>query len=151
MIVIDSNSLVVLLVGIIDPKLISTHKRTSIYTPQDFLDLLQVIREIENLIVLPNVWTEVDNLLNNFSGNYKWIYVNEIKNIINKTSEKYLQSKLGVDKLDFFDIGLTDSLIIELGKECDFIITSDSELSDFAIANGIKVYDMVKHRNEHFE
>lgn len=151
MIVIDSNSLIVLLLGLIDPNLISKHKRTSIYTPQDFFDLLKVIKEIEYLIVLPNVWTEVDNLLNDFSGNYKWAYVNKIKHLINDSSEKYLQSKLGAETHFFFNIGLTDSLIIELGKECDFIITSDSELADFATANGIKVYDMVKRRNESFK
>jgi len=73
MILIDANALVVLLIGIIDPRLFKTHKTTSIYEEQDYYDLLAIIGDLKNLVVLPNVWTEVDNLLNNFSGNYKYI------------------------------------------------------------------------------
>lgn len=48
----------------------------------------------------------------------------------------------------FNDLGLTDSLILEYAKNCKLLITSDSQLSDYARANGIEVYDMVKSRNE---
>lgn len=131
--------------------LIDTHKRTSIYTKKDYADLLYVIDKIENLIILPNIWTEVDNLLNNFSGNYKWQYVNKIREIISISSEHYYSSKFASNHDYFFNIGLTDSLILEIAKDCEFIITSDSQLSDIAIANGIKVYDMIKKRNEEFQ
>lgn len=40
MILIDSNSLVVLILGLIDPELINTHKKTSIYDEEDFYKLL---------------------------------------------------------------------------------------------------------------
>ena len=73
---IDTNSLLILLVGLIDPKLINKHRRTSIYEEQDFLDLLQLIGDFNDLVVLPNVWTEVDNLLNGFNRGHKESYVN---------------------------------------------------------------------------
>jgi predicted nucleic acid-binding protein len=151
MILIDTNSLVVLIIGLIDEDLIETHKRTSIYTKKDFQDLLTVIDKIENLIVLPNIWTEVDNLLNSFSGNYKWQYFMKIKELISSTSEKYFSSNLAISSDYFINIGITDSLILELAKECRFIITSDSQLSDIAEANGIIVYDMIRKRNEEFQ
>jgi rRNA-processing protein FCF1 len=150
MILIDSNALVVLIIGLVDDRLISKHKTTSIYTKKDFLQLLQVIGDFKRLMVLPNIWTEVDNLLNRFSGNYKWKYIQSIKFMIQESSEKYLESKLGIENIFFADLGLTDSLILEAGKNCEFIVTSDSKLSDYAIANGIKVYDMVKKRNIDF-
>lgn len=148
MIIIDANALVVLLIGSINPKLIESHKRTSIYSEEDFHELLFAVGNIEKLVVLPNVWTEVDNLLNSFSGHYKYQYVRIIFEIIKVTSEKYLNSILGAESNSFYDLGLTDSLILEYAKSCEFLITSDSRLSDYAIANGIKVYDMVKIRNE---
>lgn len=148
MILIDANSLIVLLIGAIDPKLIASHKRTSIYEEEDYANLLRVIGSLDKLIVLPNIWAEVDNLLNSFSGNYKWRYVQAFRKLIQLTSEKYIQSSTATENIHFFDIGLTDSLILELGKECELLITSDSKLSDFAKAEGIKVYDLVEIRNQ---
>lgn len=148
MILIDSNSLIVLLIGLIDPKLFKTHKTTSIYDEEDFRELLHVIGDFNNIIVLPNIWTEVDNLLNNFGGNYKYSYIQKITEIIKNTSEKYIDSKTGTECESFFDIGLTDSLVLEQAKSCKLLITSDSKLSDYAIAHEIKVYDLVKVKNE---
>lgn len=148
MILIDTNALVVLLVGLVDVRLISKHKRTSIYEEQDFHDLTGMVATLDNLVVLPNVWTEADNLLNDFRGNHKYQYLQEIANLVKLSTEKYIESKAVVDSPEFFDLGLTDSLLLSYGTECDLLITSDSALSDYARANGIKVYDMVKSRNQ---
>ena len=144
---IDTNSLLILLVGLIDPKLINKHSRTSIYEEQDFLDLLQLIGDFNDLVVLPNVWTEVDNLLNGFNRGHKESYVVHITNTINSTTEKFLESKNAVKNISFYDLGLTDSLLLEYSKDCELLITSDSNLSDYAIANEIEVFDLVKNRN----
>jgi len=150
MIIIDSNSLIVLLLGSIDENLIASHKTTSIYTKQDYHNLVIIIKDLKNLLVLPNIWTEVDNLLNRFAGHYRWTYLTQIREIMSKTTEKYLQSTTG-SKSPYFDyVGLTDSLILEIAKDCELLITSDSMLSDYAIANNIVVYDMVKERNKEF-
>lgn len=148
MILVDSNALIVLLLGLIDPKLLKTHKTTSIYDEDDFFDLLYVIGDLNRILVLPNIWTEVDNLLNTFGGNYKYQYTQKITEIIKTTSEKYIKSKTGSECESFFDLGLTDSLVLEQAKSCKLLITSDSKLSDYAIASGIKVYDLVKIKNE---
>ncbi|MDQ1088488.1 MULTISPECIES: PIN domain-containing protein [unclassified Siphonobacter] len=151
MILIDTNALVLLIVGLIDNNLIGKHKRTSIYDEEDFQLLLQVIGDLNQLVVLPNIWTEVDNLLNNFGGTYKYPYLERITEIISVTSEKYLDSVSGTKTHSFYELGLTDSLILEYAKECKFLITSDSKLSDYATASGIKVYDMVKQKNTRIE
>lgn len=148
MIVIDTNALIVLLVGLIDTRLISQHKRTSIYDEQDFRDLVSVIESFDRLVVLPNVWTEVDNLLNKFSGDYKYLYMTKTCETMKASSEKYIMSLKGTESHSYYDLGLTDSLLLELAKGSELLITSDSSLSDFAIANNVKVYDIVKNRNE---
>jgi rRNA-processing protein FCF1 len=148
MITIDTNALIVLLVGLIDTRLISQHKRTSIYEEQDFNDLISVIESFDRLVVLPNVWTEVDNLLNKFSGDHKYSYVTNTCVTMKASSEKYIMSLKGTESPSYYDLGLTDSLLLELAKECDLLITSDSSLSDFAIANNVNVYDIVKNRND---
>lgn len=150
MILIDTNSLIVLIIGMIDPKLIGRHKRTSIYEEEDYNQLTSLIRSLDKLIVLPNIWTEVDNLLNGFIGGHKWKYIDVFKGLVKISSERYIESAIGCENIHFSSLGLTDSLILEIGKKCEFIITSDSKLSDFANAEGLLVYDLVKIRNERF-
>ncbi len=145
--IIDSNALVVLLVGLTDPRLFKNHRRTSIYDENDFYELQDVIGDVSEMIVLPNVWTEVDNLLNDFSGNYKYSYISIFANLLRVSKEVYIPSDVAVEKYEFYDLGLTDSLILEKASTCQLLITSDSRLSDYAIANGIEVYDLVKAKN----
>jgi rRNA-processing protein FCF1 len=149
MILIDTNSLIILILGLIDPKIINNHPRTSIYEEHDFFTLINLIENnLTKIMVLPNIWTEVDNLLNNFRGDRKWAYIQNFKELTNQTSERYLTSMFGANHWHFIDLGLTDALILECAKECELLITSDSKLSDLAIANGIKVVDLVKERNK---
>jgi len=147
---IDSNALIVLILGLKDTKLIPKHKRTSIYYEQDFYDLQAVIEDIRNLVVLPNNWTEVNNLLNNFKGDYKQEYIYKITDTIKNSTEKYIPSNFAVENFAFIELGITDTLILECAKECKLIITSDSKLSDYANALGFKVFDLVKNRNDRF-
>ncbi len=148
MILIDSNSLIVIILGLMNPSLINSHSKTSIYDDEDFQNLMSTIKSIESIVVLPNIWTEVDNLLNKFSGSNKDLYIDKIINTIKSTSEKYLESILVEKKPSFYDLGLADTLILEYAKECDMLITSDSALSDYARAYGINVYDMKELKNE---
>lgn len=148
MLLIDTNSLVIYLLGILDIKHLGKHKRASIYDENDFLDLAEFIGDPGRLLVLPNVWSEVDNLLNNFSGNEKYPYILAISSLIKESSEKYLETHIASASDMFSDLGVTDSLLLEAAKDCEAIITSDSQLSDYALAFGFKVYDMVKLKNE---
>lgn len=148
MIIIDSNSLLVLLLGLINPSLINTHSKTSIYDEEDYHTLVDVIQDINNVIVLPNIWTEVDNLLNKLSGGYKDLYIQKIVQTIKETSEKYIESKVVENNYAFYDLGLTDTLILEYAKDCEMLITSDSQLSDYAKANGVTVFDLKELKNE---
>jgi len=148
MIFVDTNALILLVVGLIDKSLISSHKRTSIYESTDFENLALLIGDLDKVVTTPNVLTEVDNLLNNFQRGHRWTYYQVLRELIAKSAEKFLESKRIIDLDAFFEIGLTDTGVLEICKECDFLITGDSKLADYASAFGIKVVDLVKIRNE---
>lgn len=132
-----------------DPRLIKENKRCSIYNEKDYEILCNVIGKLDSLVVLPNIWTEVDNLLHDhYSKGHKDLYVNNIIQTIKSTTEKYLKSSLIEENSVFYDLGLTDTLILEHAKNCKLLITSDSTLSDYAFSRGIKVFDMKKIVNE---
>ena len=148
MIFVDTNALILILVGLMDKSLVSTHKRTSIYASIDFENLVFLIGDLEKVVTTPNVLTEVDNLLNNFQKGHRWAYYQVLRELISKSIEKFLESKKIIGVNPFFELGLTDTGILEISKNCDFLITGDSKLADYANALGIKVVDLVKIRNE---
>ena len=148
MIAIDTNALILLIIGSIDPKIIENHKRTSIYDLEDYQFLTEVIGDYNRLVVLPNIWTEVDNLLNNFIGRQKELYIENMKILTKELSEEYLISHEATENYAFFDLGLTDTQILILSQKCECLITADSRLSDYAISFGVKIVDLVKRKNE---
>ena len=147
MIVIDTNALVILVLGLMDPRLIEGHKRTSIYDMRDFDDLLVMIGDVKQLVIIPNVWTEVDNLLNGFTGQRKDDYVAALTELIPQVAEEYITTSVATTEASFYDLGITDSLLLQLSRNYDLLITGDSQLSDYAKANGVEVYDIVEERN----
>lgn len=148
MIFIDTNALIVLVVGMIDKSLISSHRRTSIYEIVDFENLAYLIGDLDRIVTTPNVLTEVDNLLNNFQKGHRRTYFQVLKELISNSTEQFIQSKLCLNLDAFFELGLTDTGVLEICKNCDFLITGDSRLSDYASAYGIRVVDLVKIRNQ---
>lgn len=148
MIIIDTNSLIVLILGLIDPKLINKHPRTSIYSEEDFHRLIELIPDFDNLLVLPNIWTEVDNLLKRQIGRRKYVYLSSLKVLTERSTEKYLETREVVVNQTMFDLGLTDTAILEIAQDCNLLITSDSKLSDYAKAMNILIYDLVEERNK---
>lgn len=150
MILVDTNSLILIVLGLMDPRLINTHSKTSIYEEEDFEHLMTFIGDLKNIVVTPNILTEVDNLLNNFSGNLKYPYINAFIKLITESSETYIRSMEVVEAHKFFNFGLTDSVILELAPKIDCLITSDSRLSDYATGMGIRTYDLIAQRNRRF-
>ncbi len=147
MILIDTNALIILIMGRINPKLINTHRRTSIYDEEDYYNLIEFVKDISKIITLPNILTEVDNLLNSDLGKYHYQYIKVFLEFLKQSNEKYFETKKIIESQHFLNLGLTDSAIIEVAKDCDYLITADSKLSDFAKANSINVIDLVEIKN----
>lgn len=148
-VLVDTNCLIIYVLGIINPILINTNKNTSIYDESDFYLLLELIKSPDNLLILPNIWTEVDNLLNrNLTGNNKYLYFERIKSVMQENVEKYIESIEATNDANFYQLGITDTLILKEAKNCELLITSDGDLSHRASAQGIKVFDLAKYKNE---
>lgn len=147
MILIDTNALIILILGRINPKLINSHRRTSIYDEQDYYNLVNFINDPSKILTLPNILTEVDNLLNSDLGNNHYRYVQVFLDFLRHSSEKYFETKRIFESQQFMTLGLTDSAILEVAKDCEYLITADSKLSDFAKANSINVIDLVQIKN----
>ena len=62
-IILDSNLLVLLIVGLTDPKLIYKHKRTKSYEKEDFELLVNILSNYDQVVVTPHILTETSNLV----------------------------------------------------------------------------------------
>ena len=151
MIVIDTNALVILLIGMVDPRQFKTHKATSIYTEKDYLRLLKYIGNLEHLLTLPNILTEADNLLNRFQGDLRYGYARAFLELVNRSTERYLPSTGATDDYRLSELGLADTLLLQLAETTEStVISGDSQLADYARAAGLNVVDLVALRNQDF-
>lgn len=155
MIILDTNVLVLWLVGLIDPSKISKIKRSSMFDAQDHKNLSIFIakktnNEVTKIITLPNIWTEVDHLLNNsFSKNEKWEYIRLLKNTIQQTTEKFFSTYGIIEHPTFFVLGITDTVLLACAKaERCAIISMDDELINYAKAYNLEVYNLIALKNE---
>jgi rRNA-processing protein FCF1 len=148
-VILDTNCLIIYVLGLINPSLIEKHKKTSLYDETDFTLMQGLIKSPDNLLILPNIWTEVDNLLNrHLNGNNKYYYIETVKKIMEQNVEKYLESKIAANDTNMYDIGITDTLILKEALSCELLITADSDLSDRANGWNVKVFDFKKYKND---
>jgi len=146
-VVIDSNIFILFLVGQINENKIKNYTRNSIYSKEDYYFLINILSKYDRIITSPNILTEVDNILNRITGDDKYRYLAIVKNIYKQTIEKYLETE-SVSQNWFFDIlGITDSAIIIMARECDLLISADSALCDYAKSLGIETFDFKEYIN----
>lgn len=135
----------------VEPGLVKLHQRTASYfLEQDDAEKLIKRVEIDKLLLLPNILTEVDNLLcGTFYDKYQPKYLSILEIPTQKTKEKYIPSEQAVKAgWVFSKLGITDTLNLALHyrkrKLLDYLITGDSKLSDYLRGYNIPTRDIIK-------
>jgi hypothetical protein len=137
------------ILGLIDPKIISKDKRLSLFDESDFERLLARVGSFSNILILPNIWTEVDNLMNRTVGSTKYQYIELCKKLISEIKETYLESSIGFNQDLIQNLGLTDTLLLDWIKKNGYtLISIDSKLCDIAKAYDLQVIDLIKEKND---
>lgn len=123
-ILIDSNILLLFLVGTYNPLRIQNFKRTQKYTVEDFDLLKSFVKFFTKVITTPNILTEVSNLCSDLPEQFKLEFVKQIEVL----KEHYVPSS-EISKLEHFKkYGLTDSGIINLVKGKYLVLSDDLPL-----------------------
>lgn len=156
--IIDTNALIILIVAMIEPGLVDSYKRTASYRlEQDDIKKLLERAALDKLLVLPNILTEVDNLLRKsfYKTNYESKYLHLFDILTQKAKEEYIPSEQAVKAgWEFSKLGITDILIINLASQyrdkklLDCVITEDSNLSDHLRGRNIPTYDIKEELNK---
>lgn len=113
-ILLDTNLLVLLVIGLTDRELILRHKRTRTFEPADYDLLVEVLASFDTVVVTPHVLAEASNLLSQIGEPTLSVLRTTFAKLVEMQEEVYVAGKDGVRRPEFLRLGLTDTAILEL-------------------------------------
>lgn len=136
---LDSNLLVLLFVGLLDPDRIQNFKRTNNrgFTKDDFSLLQGIVTVFSRVVTTPHVLTETTNYICELHGQARQSALQIISNAIQSFKERRSESKKLVKGDLFLQFGLTDSAILDLPPKKYLVLSVDGSLVSALQKKGI--------------
>ena len=147
MVVVDTNILVLWMVGRTEVNFIQKFKRTQQFDDSDFNLLAKTLKVFSSVATTPNILTEVSNLCGQMGEPARSLVFKTISEEIKLLGEHYLPSRDLTESEDFLPLGLTDTAIARLGTENRVILTDDWRAAGRLEARGAKVINFNHLRN----
>lgn len=122
---VDTNLLLLYLVGAYDPERIPKFKRTMAFTVDEFLFLTTFIEVFEKIITTPNILTEISNLSGQLPEKLRSFFWKDFAGRMPDLHERYTPSTTISASDHFTRFGLTDSGIVGLVKDKYLVLTDD--------------------------
>jgi rRNA-processing protein FCF1 len=151
---VDTNLLLLLFVGSVDPQLVSKFERTKSrgFTANDFQLLQKLICFFGGkVITTPNILTEVSNLSRKLHGELRVRYFTQFGKYVRAFQEKYSPSKDCSTEAHFIALGLTDSSIVLVSEKNFLVLTDDFPLAATLGTKKIDVLNFNHLRNMTWE
>lgn len=133
---IDTNLLVLLVVGNVNPDLIAKHRRLDGYNVADYEALLELFNLVDRVLVTPNTLTEASNLLGQHGEPERSLLMEGLRVLIEGSTEIVIPSARASTNAAFPSIGLTDSVLLEAVSEERPLLTVDEQLYSLATTKG---------------
>jgi hypothetical protein len=121
-IVVDTNLLLLLAVGLYDPRRISSFKRTSKFNAQMFGLVKQIVEQFEQRYTTPYIITELDNL-SRYLDQREWVAIAAVirELLLPSVIELYTESSILLANENLHSaIGVTDSSISQIPQTLIF-------------------------------
>ena len=125
---LDTNLLILLIVGGVDTCIIAKHRRLSDYTEDDYVLLLVILEEASRIFVTPNTLTEASNLLAQHGEPERSLLMAGLRYLIDESEEIVVSSALASAHPEFSRLGLTDVALLEAISLETPLITADMNL-----------------------
>lgn len=138
-IILDTQLMVLLAVGITSTGIILKHKNLTAYTRDDFDLLVSVLGEDPKLVLLPNTVSEAANLLRQHRNPERRAILETFRHIIERHEERYVASVSAARAAEYHRLGIADSAILECETPATNILTADAELYVAAASRGLIV------------
>ena len=139
---LDTNILILLVVGQVSRKLISAHRRLRSYDESDYELLTKILSSFQRLIVTPNSSTETSNLIiDGIRDPYRGRLVAVLGAILAGSAEPYEPSASICLTPEFGRLGLTDAIWLKVLDKHSVLLTDDGGLYSAALQIGVETYN----------
>ncbi|NBC16917.1 MAG: hypothetical protein GVY18_06315 [Bacteroidetes bacterium] len=128
---LDTNVLLLLLVGGYDAHLISRFKRTSMFGKADFDLLVTVVDYFDTLVTTPHILTEVSNLSGQLPEHVRPSVFALLTSLIDAFLEVHRPAGQLAQRPLFADLGLTDVGIMAVAPNRYLVLTEDFRLDGY--------------------
>ena len=125
---VDSNLLVLLVVGSVGRDLIAKHRRLREYTADDYDILDKLLRPVDQVFVTPNTLTEASNLLGLHADPERSRFFDMLRFFIQRSEEVVVTSVEASSNDEFRRLGLTDAALLEVITAEAPLLTVDLDL-----------------------
>lgn len=137
---VDTNLLLLYLIGGLRRELIRSFKRTSNFSEAEFLLLAQIITHFNRSVTTtPHILTEVSNFLSQHHEPERSALLKFLGDSISSWNEEQPAAKQLVRR-DFFPrFGLTDTGIVDVSRSSFLVLTNERALAGFLTKRNIAV------------
>lgn len=125
---VDTNLLVLYVVGQEDPEIIARHRRLQDYSKEDYDILISLLGQVGQLYATPNTLTETSNLLGQHGEPDRSRLFQRFHNIIYASREITVASEMASNNRVFEKLGLTDAVLWEVATSETPLVTVDFSL-----------------------
>jgi len=132
---LDTNVLLLWLVGLTDPSLLVTFKRVDTFDAEDLSLLGRLLRRYQSLITTPHVLTEVSNFVDQAPQYRRRELVAALRHFVEGHRELYEASSKLVGHQDFEHLGISDTGLSALSFDA-VVITTDFHLWGRILSHG---------------
>lgn len=138
-VLLDTNLLVLLVVGLTSERLVGVHKRTQAYDRKSFELLRRVLANgAAALATTPHILAETSNLASQCGEPARGRIAATLAQIIASADERYLTSRIATEHAHYARLGLTDAAILALLSSEMILLTDDALLHDAASRGGFE-------------
>lgn len=129
-VILDTNLMVLLVVGSASRDYVSKHKRTQTYTIEDFSLLTRILAGAASIVTVPHVLAETSNLVRQFAEPGRTRICTVLESFIHDWVESPVASRTAAHRHEFRSLGLTDAALLTLQAEDDASVLASVLLTD---------------------
>jgi rRNA-processing protein FCF1 len=141
---IDTNLLVLLILGGSDKRLVGNHKRLKNFDLADYEELEKILSNATGFVTLSYILTETSNLIE-IGSKASAETARLFENFVHQADELCASSEDIIDQHYFRRLGLTDAAIIHLARNQVHVLTVDHALCGILLDIGVKATNL-RHR-----
>jgi hypothetical protein len=147
-VLVDTNILLLLVVGSTDPSKVGAMSRTKQYSVEDYRAASSIVEAFRWTVTTPHVLSQTSDLLRG-SGAYGELahaLSQKLKAVFIVTQEHFVPARVLARPLEFHSVGLADASVLDAAHRGCTIFTDDLPLHNVILSRGGKSINFTEWR-----